>query len=364
MRILVTGGAGFIGSHLVEALVADGNEVRVLDDLSSGTRTNLAGCFGELEFIEDDVRDAGTAHRAAEGCQAIFHGAAVVSVTRSLEDPDLVESVNVGGTEMMLETARTCGVRRLVLASSCAVYGDPTALPVSEEAVPDPLSPYAASKLRAEELCRRFAASGLETLCLRFFNVYGPRQDPSSDYSGVIARFIDRALAGRPLIIFGDGSQTRDFVFVRDVVRASVLALTRPTLPGVGDEQSPPLNLRQPLHADGRPLNIGSGVRTSVNEIAATVGHLVAEQGRHNQSGEGGASMKSTPSVVQPVESGQVAVTTNIAVDHRPARVGDILHSQAETQRAHALLGFSVEMPFTQGLAETVAWYANSPAVA
>ena len=229
----VTGGAGFIGSHLVDALVAGGHEVRVLDDLSSGTRTNLArhldAAHGRhaIELIEGDVRDPAAARRAVEGCAAVFHGAAIVSVARSIEEPELVESVNAGGTLTVLEAARAAGARRLVFASSCAVYGDPPTLPVAEDAATDPLSPYAAAKLTAEEHCRRFAAAGdLETVCLRYFNVFGPRQDPSSEYSGVIARFIDCALAGRELTVFGDGKQTRDFVFVADVVRANVLALT------------------------------------------------------------------------------------------------------------------------------------------
>jgi UDP-N-acetylglucosamine/UDP-N-acetyl-alpha-D-glucosaminouronate 4-epimerase len=345
MRILVTGGAGFIGSHTVDALVASGHEVRVLDDLSSGTRTNLARHLDTpngppaIELIEGDVRDPAAVRQAVEGCDAVFHGAAIVSVTRSFEEPELVESVNAGGTLRVREAARTAGARRLVLASSCAVYGDPPTLPVAEDAATDPLSPYAAAKLTAEEHCRRLAAAGdLETVCLRYFNVYGPRQDPSSDYSGVIARFIDAALAGRQLTVFGDGTQTRDFVFVGDVVRANVLALSvrsgeasgpvRAASLGEGREaDGAQRDGSSPLPTDGRPLNVGSGTATSVNEIADAVLRLA-----------GG-----TPQV-----------------RHLPARAGDILHSQADTARTASLLGFRAEVSFAEGLARTFGWYQHS----
>ena len=332
MRILVTGGAGFIGSHTVDALVAGGHEVRVLDDLSSGTRTNLARHLDAaqgrhaVELIEGDVRDPAAVRRAVEGCDAVFHGAAIVSVTRSIAEPELVESVNAGGTLTVLEAAPAAGARRLVLASTCAVYGDPPALPVAEDAATDPLSPYASAKLAAEEHCRRFAAAGdLETVCLRYFNVFGPRQDPSSEYSGVIARFIDGALAGRPLTIFGDGEQTRDFVYVADVVRANVLALTgRSHTAGDADGAG---GAARGIPTDGRPLNVGSGVPTSVAEIAAAVAWLAG--------------------VTAPVR-------------YRPARRGDIRHSQADTARSAALLGFHAETGFDEGLEQTFAAYERA----
>jgi UDP-glucose 4-epimerase len=340
MRILVTGGAGFIGSHLVDALVVGGHEVRVLDDFSSGTRTNLARHLQaptgrrSLELIEGDVRDQSIVHEATGGCDAVFHAAAIVSVARSVEEPELVDSVNAGGTLTVLEAARAASARRFVLASSCAVYGDPATLPVAEDAATDPLSPYAASKLAAEEHCRRAAAaSDLETVCLRYFNVYGPRQDPSSQYSGVIARFIDGALAGRPLTIYGDGTQTRDFVFVGDVVRANELALTgggregeRVSDADEAEEANEPGDTAEAerLQTDGRPLNVGSGVATSIAEIAELVVRLAR---------------------------------SDVPVRHEAPRAGDILHSQADTARCAVRLGFRAEVGFADGLARTVSSY-------
>ncbi|HIQ02466.1 MAG TPA: SDR family NAD(P)-dependent oxidoreductase, partial [Anaerolineales bacterium] len=246
---LVTGGAGFIGSHLVEALVARGERARVLDDFSTGRWENLAAVTGQVEVIEGDVRDRAAAARAVDGVEVVIHLAAIPSVQASVEDPQRVMAVNCTGTLNLLEAARAAGVRRFVFASSAAVYGDQTDLPLREDLPPDPLSPYAASKAAGEALCRAYFASyGLPTVVLRFFNVYGPRQDPRSPYSGVISIFVERMRQGLPPVIYGDGEQTRDFVYVGDVVEAVVRAAERE-------------------EAVGEVFNIAGGRQTSVLEL-------------------------------------------------------------------------------------------------
>jgi UDP-glucose 4-epimerase len=310
MNVLVTGGAGFIGSHLVDALLARGDAVRVLDNFSTGTRTNLAHCAAQIELVEGDVRDLATVERAAQGCHAVLHEAAIVSVAESFMRPEETRDVNAGGAANVLHAAREAGARRVVIASSCAVYGDARALPLGESAPPAPLSPYAETKLAAEDQCRAAcAAKGLDTVALRYFNVFGPRQDPSSEYSGVIARFMQAAIAGRGCTVYGDGRQSRDFVFVSDVVRANLLALDAAALGGVA-------------------VNVGTGTRTSLLHIIHRLGNLVGKE---------------------------------IAAAFAEARVGDIRHSQADIARAQTLLGYEPAVAFGDGLAVTLEWYRQQP---
>jgi nucleoside-diphosphate-sugar epimerase len=309
MRVLVTGGAGFIGSHLVDALLARGDVVRVLDDFSTGTRANLKQCAAHIELVEGDVRDPATMERVAQGCEAVLHEAAIVSVAESFMRPEDTHDVNVGGAANVLHAAREAGVRRVVIASSCAVYGDAHELPIGESAPPAPLSPYAESKLAAEDQCRAAcAAKGLDTVSLRYFNVFGPRQDPSSEYSGVIARFMAAAIARRGCTVFGDGLQSRDFVFVGDVVRANLLALDAPVLRGTA-------------------INIGTGGRTTLLHIIAELGKLADREMR---------------------------------VTHAESRKGDIRHSQADITRARKLLGYEPAVAFGNGLAATFDWYRQN----
>jgi UDP-glucose 4-epimerase len=304
--ILVTGGAGFIGSHLVTACLARGHAVRVLDDFSSGSRANLAHCAGDVDIIEGDVRDAEAMARAVRGVDGVFHEAAIASVARSFAEPAFVEAVNVGGTVTVLEAARREGVARVVFASSCAVYGSSTALPLEEEGLTAPLSPYAVGKLT----CEWYAQDPGATVCLRYFNVYGPRQDPSSEYSGVIARFMDRCAAGAGLTIDGDGSQTRDFVYVGDVVAANLLALEAPAQAAAG----------------AGAVNVGSGRETSVAELAAAV---------------------------------RTAAGVSVAVANGPRRQGDVQRSRASLSHAGEVLGYLPATDLADGLRATWEWYAR-----
>jgi len=347
-RCLVTGGAGFIGSHLVERLLAGGARVRVLDDFSSGRRENLdaavagaAGApgaavadaaaawhgaatpedpHGRLEVLEGDVRDAALARTAVAGCDAVYHLAAIVSVTRSVEDPVGTGAVTHGGTVNVAVQAGAAGVRRVVLASSCAVYGDVDRLPVGEETPPRPLSPYAEAKLHSEEALVALARGGASTaVCLRLFNVYGPRQDPGSEYSGVIARFCDAAAAGGTLTVYGDGLQTRDFVYVGDVVEAFVRAGEAPEgrldAAGTGAPEGVPAAV----------VNVGTGAQASLLDLVAA---LEAAAGR------------------------------DLPVEHRPGRPGDIRFSQSDVSRAGELLGWRASVGLTEGLARTYAAHA------
>ncbi|MFM1832750.1 MAG: hypothetical protein RLZZ461_1066 [Planctomycetota bacterium] len=282
---LVTGGAGFIGSHLVDALVADGVQVTVLDDLSSGDRRWPSSHGDRVRFIEGDVRDASVCATAVEGADVVYHLASRVSVVESVAEPELYRAVVLEGTQRMLDAAVAAGVRRLVLASSCSVYGDAPP-PVAESAPIDPQSPYAAMKFAAEEACRAASRDGrIETVCPRFFNVHGPRQRADSPYSGVIAIFSAKAAAGESPMIFGDGGQTRDFIHVSDIVRGLRLAMAEPTL------------------GHGEPINLGTGVGTTVLELAKILG------------------------CPDPIFA--------------PAREGEIRHSRADGTLAHTTLGFS-----------------------
>ncbi len=298
-RYLVTGGAGFIGSHIVDALLTRGDDVRVLDDLSSGHLENLPLNLDRLQFIEGDIRDKAVVRRAMAGVETIFHLAAMVSVPQSMAEPRQAELINGVGTLNLLEAARVAGVRRLVLSSTCAVYGDDPTLPKTEVMPAQPKSPYAISKLAAELYCRLFTdAFGLETVVLRYFNVFGPRQDPSSPYSGVISIFVDRLSQSLPVTIFGTGEQTRDFVFVSDVARANLLAA-------------------ESANAVGQIFNIGTGQAVTVNRLFGSLAQILGYDG-------------------QPT--------------YRPARPGDILHSYADPSLAGAGLNWRPQFSFEAGL--------------
>jgi UDP-glucose 4-epimerase len=308
---LVTGGAGFIGSHLVDGLVADGGRVRVLDDLSTGSEANLAGVRDRIEFVRGDLLDEKTVQRALEGVEVVFHQAAIPSVPRSIADPLRTNAVNVDGTLLLLEMARRAGVRRLVYAASSSAYGDSETLPKLESMPPQPLSPYALQKYAGEVYCRLFTELyGLETVALRYFNVFGPRQNPDSPYAAVVPLFIRACLNGEPATIHGDGEQSRDFTYVGDAVRANLLAARSPG-------------------AAGRVLNVAGGRRITLNELLRTLQEI-------------------TGSRVAPV--------------HTPARVGDVRHSLADIGLARSLLAYEPRVALDAGLRATVEGFTSGGA--
>jgi nucleoside-diphosphate-sugar epimerase len=311
VNVLVTGGAGFIGSNLVGALAGDGHPVRVLDDLSTGRKENLDGVAGNVEVVLGDVRDRALVRGALDGVEVVFHLAALPSVARSVADPRASHEVNVDGTLNVLLAAGDAGVRRLVYASSSSVYGDTPVLPKHEEMPVSPRSPYAAAKLAGEAYCRAFShVYPLETVCLRFFNVFGPRQDPASQYAAVVPRFVTRMLAGRPAEVTGDGRQTRDFTFVANAVEACRLAAS------AGPE------------AVGRAMNVGCADRISVLDLVGLINDLLGQR-------------------LDPVFT--------------PARPGDVRDSQASTDKAKRLIGYRPLVPVREGLAATVRWFAGAP---
>jgi nucleoside-diphosphate-sugar epimerase len=305
--VLVTGGAGFIGSHLVDTLVAAGASVRVLDDLSTGRRENLAQAAGAIEFLQGDIRDLSTVRHACSGVELIFHLAAVGSVPRSMKDPATTLAVNVGGTANVLAVARDARVRRVVYASSSSVYGDSETLPKREGDEGRPLSPYALSKRMNEELADIFARCyGMELIGLRYFNVFGPRQDPDGPYAAVVPRFFDACLRSESPFIYGDGEQSRDFTFVSDAVRANLLGATAPA------------------SACGRVFNVAGGRRVTLNELAAAVLETV---------GRGGP------------------------VRYEVARPGDIRHSLADLSAVRSALGYEPGTDLAAGLRSSLDHY-------
>jgi nucleoside-diphosphate-sugar epimerase len=311
-KALVTGGAGFIGSHLVDTLVAAKCNVTVLDNLSTGHLSNLAHLGNRISFIEGDIRDSVAVMNAAAGCDVIFHQAAVVSVPQTVQEPVISAMVNDIGTLNVLEAARKQHVKRTVLASSCAVYGDAPELPKVEIMPTKPLSPYAVQKRTGELNARLYhELFGVETVCLRYFNVYGPRQDPSSPYSGVISIFLTRAAEKRRPVIYGDGAQSRDFVFVTDVVRANLLSASA-------------------KGAGGACFNIGTGHSIRVNQLWDSICHLSGIQ---------------------------------IEAEHVPSRPGDIRESVADITLAGKVLGFSPDYDFDRGLKLTFEWYRTGALV-
>ena len=303
---LVTGGAGFIGSHLVRELVRRGERVRVLDDFSTGRRENLQDVLDQIELVEGSLTNRDDVERAVNKVTFILHQGARPSVPRSIEDPIGTHEANVTGTLNLLVAARQGGVSRIVYASSSSIYGGTQALPKEERMQPEPRSPYAVSKLAGELYCRLFhTAYGLETLSLRYFNVYGPRQDPTSEYAAVIPKFITCMLKGRPPTIFGDGKQSRDFTYVQDVVEANLCAVKAPQAPGAA-------------------INVGSGERHNLIQLIGLLNDIL------------GAS-------VEPVFA--------------PPRQGDVRHSLASTILARGLLGHGPKVSFREGLERTVEWF-------
>ncbi len=310
-RYLVTGGAGFIGSNIAEALVKRGEEVVVLDDLSTGYEKNIAHLRKDITFMKGDIRDEEKVRAAMRKVEYVLHEAALASVPRSIEDPALVTDVNVGGTLRMLEEARRAGVKRFVYAASSSAYGDTETLPKVESMSPKPLSPYAASKLTGEYYCSVYArVYGLSTISLRYFNIFGPRQDPKSQYAAVIPIFVSRLLAGSRPTIFGDGEQSRDFTYIDNVVDANIRA-------------------SQCEEARGQTVNIACGTRYTLNDLFALL---------------------------------RKTIGCSIEPRRELPRAGDVKHSQADIAAAEELIGYSVTVPFEEGLRRTIEWYRSGGA--
>ncbi len=305
-RALVTGGAGFIGSHLVEGLLARGYEVTVLDNYATGRHENLARVVNQIHFVEGDVRNLTTVHSVMRKVDVVFHEAALPSVARSVKNPLESNEVNITGTLNVLVAARDAEVRRVVLAGSSSAYGNTPTLPKVETMPPEPLSPYAISKLAGELYARSFAnLYGLSTATLRYFNVFGPRQDPTTQYAGVIAKFVTCALAGKPYPVNGDGEQSRDFSYIENVVQANLLAA-------------------EAKFDGGQVINIAFGQRTTLNQIIAALNELTGQ---------------------------------NLPANYGPERAGDVRHSHADLTRAKQILGYVPAIDVREGLRRTLEWY-------
>jgi len=303
MKVVVTGGSGFIGSNLAEELLKR-HEVTVIDNLSTGRIENLDSIISKINFVRGSITDADLLKREFSGADTVFHQAAIASVQRSVDNPVASNEANIDGTLNVLVAARDCGVRKVVYASSSSAYGNTPTLPKGEDMKPNPLSPYAVSKLAGEYYCRAFSeVYGIKTACLRYFNVYGPRQDPKSQYAAVIPRFITKILAGEAPVIYGDGEQTRDFTFVRDVVKANILAMES---------------------AGEGVFNVACGRRVSLNELAAKI-------------------MKITGVSITPV--------------YEAARAGDVRDSLADISEARRELGYEPDYDLDRGLQKTVEWF-------
>jgi len=301
---LVTGGAGFIGSSIAQQLLAAGDRVRILDDFSSGRRENLESLPGQFELIEGTIVDPDTVARAVRGVDVVFHQAAIPSVVRSVDSPQPSLMAGVQGTTVVLDVARRSGVRRVILAASSSAYGDTPTLPKVETMPTNPLSPYAVSKLSCEHLVRVFASLyGLETVALRYFNVFGPRQDPKSEYAAVIPKFVTAALRKQRPVVFGDGEQTRDFCFIDNAVRANLLAASTSN------------------KLSGQVVNVACGERTSLNALLRMVGELTG---------------------------------TQLEPDYRPRRAGDVKDSLADIRAAREVLGYEPTVDVREGLRRTV----------
>lgn len=308
-KYLVTGGGGFIGSHLVDSLLEKDHQVRVLDNFATGKRENLAHCRDRIELIEGDIRDLETCRSACGGIDFVLHQAALGSVPRSIADPLTTHEVNATGTVKMLLAARDAGVKRFVYAASSSTYGDHPGLPKVEERIGSPLSPYAVTKFADELYAQVFGRCyGLETLGLRYFNVFGPRQDPYSQYAAVIPLFVSALLRGKAPTINGDGEQTRDFTYVANAVQANLLACEAPS------------------DAVGQVFNIACGERTSLNALYAQLQELLG---------------------------------TRIAAVHGPPRPGDVQHSLADIGKAKRLLGYPGKILFCEGLKRSIDWYQS-----
>jgi len=302
VRVLVTGGAGFIGSNLVRALLARGDDVRVLDNFSTGNRANLAGLEHDVELVEGDLRSYERVHAAVRGVEVVFHQGALAAVQRSVQDPLTTTAVNVEGTLNVLLAARDEAVRRIVNASSSSVYGNGGALPRVESQLPDPISPYAVAKLAAERFCTSFSrVYAMEIVSLRYFNVFGPRQDPTSQYAAVVPRFIRAVAAGESVTVYGDGEQSRDFTYVDNVVAANLLAADAPSV-------------------GGEIVNVATGGSITVNELADTIGRLLS---------------RSVDKVFE------------------PEREADVHASWADLGEARRLLGYEPQVALEDGLRRT-----------
>src|SRR5213596_259794 len=307
LRCLVTGGAGFIGSHVAERLVGLGHQVRVVDNLSTGDEANLAGLDGEIEFLRGDLCEARVCRRAVVGIDIVFHVAALPSVPRSLMDPWASHAANVNATMRLLEACRAAQVKRVVYSSSSSVYGDTPVLPKTESVEPLPRSPYAASKLAGEQYVLAFARAGLiEGVALRYFNVFGPRQSPHSAYAAVIPSFFQAAIEGRPAVVYGDGQQTRDFTYVDNVVEANLLAAG-----AAGDT------------VNGWVVNVGAGTRTALVGVIEIIGRIVGRP---------------------------------LAFVRQPPRPGDVRDSLASLERVKRLLGYEPKISLEEGLRRTWTW--------
>ena len=305
-KYLVTGGAGFIGSNLVEELLKRGHKVRVIDNFITGKRENIEPFLDKIEFLEEDIRDYETCRRAVQGVDFVLHQAALPSVPRSIEDPILANDINVNGTLKLLLASNEARVRRFVFASSSSVYGDNPELPKKGDAEGNPLSPYALTKLVGEKYSRVFSVVyKLPTVNLRYFNIFGPRQDPSSQYAAVIPSFISKMLEGKKPTIFGDGEQSRDFTFVANVVEANILAAEAESI-------------------SGEAINVGCGEKTTVNTLVAKINEIL---------------------------------TTKIDPDYDQPRPGDIRHSFADITKAREKLKFEPLVSFREGLERTIQWY-------
>ena len=307
---LVTGGAGFIGSHIASALASAGARVRVIDDLSTGYRENLEEISGDVDFVQGSLADEAALQKALEDVELVFHEAAIPSVPRSVENPRQTHVASVESTFSLLLAARDQKVRRLVYAASSSAYGDQPTLPKIESMLPEPLSPYAVAKLVGEHYCQVFTrVYGLETISLRYFNVFGPRQDPSSQYSGVISRFISALLSGERPVIYGDGEQSRDFTYIDNVVDANLKA-------------------SESTKGIGQVINVANGERISLNQLLSEVKTLTGR-----------------PDVV---------------ADYQSPRAGDVKHSLADISRARNLLGFEPQVDLRSGLQLTIDWWKSS----
>ncbi|CAN5518734.1 SDR family oxidoreductase [soil metagenome] len=309
-KVLVTGGAGFIGSNLADELVRQGAKVTILDNLITGFRENLEEIQGDFKFIEGDLNDDDTLTKSLDGIEIVFHQAALPSVPRSVENPVETHQACVNGTFNLLLKSKENGVRRVIYAASSSAYGDQKILPKVETMLPEPLSPYAAAKLMGEYYAQVFSrVYGLETICLRYFNVFGPRQNPSSMYSGVISRFIDALLSDKTPVIFGDGEQSRDFTFVANVADANIKAAQ--TSKGIGEI-----------------INTANGERISLNELLEVLKKITGKE--------------------------------DVKADYQPDRKGDVKHSQADNTRAKKWLGYEKLVELDEGLRQTIDWWKMS----
>jgi UDP-glucose 4-epimerase len=307
---VVTGGAGFIGSHIAEALLRQNQTVRIVDNFSTGKSDNIASFQKDVEVFTLDIADGTGLKDAFRGADYVIHEAAIPSVPKSMLDPVSSNRANVDGTLNVLVAARDAGVKRLVYASSSSLYGDSPTLPKHEEMTPNPMSPYGAQKLFAEIYCKVFwKAYQFETVALRYFNVFGPKQDPTSQYSGVLAKFIPAVIQNRQPTIYGDGTQSRDFTYVANIVDANLLACTAPGIAG-------------------EAFNVACGDRITVNSMLAQINKIEGK---------------------------------NVAAIFAPVRSGDILHSQADVTKARSMMGYHPKTTFEEGLRRTIEWYKANP---